>query len=83
MTTTNHRRAAFTPKEIGAFKLYVIEMVVIGTVLVAMAPSASGKVAGLIFSVVLIPVPPIVIYIYRRHNGGDVIVPNQSKDPAP
>jgi hypothetical protein len=50
-----------------AFKLYVLEVALIAAGLCLVAPSTSGRVAGVLFALALLPVPPLAIHAIRTH----------------
>jgi hypothetical protein len=66
MTHTVNQKVIFTRKETKAFKLYVVEVLLIGVGLYFIAPSGSGQMIAILFAISLIPIPPLVIYLYRK-----------------
>ena len=66
MTHTANQKVIFTRKETKAFKLYVVEVLLIGAGLYFIAPSGSGQIVGVLLAIALIPIPPLVIYLFRK-----------------
>jgi len=59
----------FTRKEIGAFRVYAVIVAAIGAGLSLVAPKGIGQVVGVSFAVLLLPIPPIIVYVARRRRG--------------
>jgi hypothetical protein len=66
MKGRDHGEAMFDAREIRSFKLYAIEVAAIAVAVFLVAPRGMGQVIGVTFALSLVPVPPIVIYLFRR-----------------
>ncbi len=58
----------FTPKEIRAFKLHALVMALVAAAIAVKAPPGAGQTLGALVCVLLVPVPPAVIYFMRSRN---------------
>jgi hypothetical protein len=59
-------KTGFTRKEIGALRIYAVIVAAIAAGLFVVAPKGVGQVLGLIFCLILLPIPPAVIYFMRK-----------------
>ena len=67
MTPPNQKpRVAFTPGELKAFKIHAVVMAAVAAGMLVVAPKGWGQVLGVLLAVLLLPVPPLVIYFFRR-----------------
>ncbi|HZZ18577.1 MAG TPA: hypothetical protein VFE25_04370, partial [Opitutaceae bacterium] len=82
MTRACTNNSIFSPKEKRAFKIFVIEMVLIGAGLCWIAPTTSGRLAGVLFAAALVPVPPAVLYVCRKLVGRHIPAPVLPVEPA-
>ena len=57
---------AFTPAEIRVFKIHAVLCAALAGAMAVVAPKGPGQVLGALFAVLLVPVPPLVIYLRRR-----------------
>lgn len=63
---TPTRRFAFTAAEIRTLRIYAVVCAVIGAGLVVVVPKGPGQVLAALFTVLLLPIPALVIYFRRR-----------------
>ncbi len=63
-------KIGFTPREIRAFKIYAVIVAAIGAALSVVAPKGVGQTLGALFAVALLPIPPLVVYFFRKRRGG-------------
>ena len=63
---TQNRRAGFTPHEIRVFYSYAVIDAAIAAGMYAVAPKGRGQLLGVLLAVLLLPVPPLVVYLLRR-----------------
>jgi hypothetical protein len=56
----------FTHKEIRAFRFYAVEVTVMAAVMYFVVPKGAGQIVALLFALILLPVPPLAIYMLRR-----------------
>lgn len=66
MAQLETKKTGFTRKEMRSFRNYALFVAAIGAGMFAVAPKGMGQVLGILFSVLLLPVPPSVIYLIRR-----------------
>jgi Na+(H+)/acetate symporter ActP len=66
VTPPENSSPGFTHKEIGVFRIYAVIVAAIGAGLFVVAPKGIGQVVGVTFAVLLLPVPPIIVYFARR-----------------
>lgn len=59
-------RPGFTPAEIKAFRLHAVVVAGIAAAMFVIAPKGLGQVLGVLFAILLLPIPPLVIYLLRR-----------------
>lgn len=57
---------AFTPPEIRVFKIHAVLCAALAGTMAVVAPKGSMQVLGALFAVLLVPVPPLVVYLRRR-----------------
>ena len=69
VTLELNERVAFTPKEISAFKIYAVIIAAIAAGMFVVAPKGAGQILGIVFAIVLLPIPPLMIYLVRRRKG--------------
>jgi uncharacterized membrane protein YbhN (UPF0104 family) len=60
------KAASFTRQEARCFQIYALLIAAIGAGMFVAAPKGLGQVVGVLFSVLLLPVPPFAIYLIRR-----------------
>ena len=60
----------FTPKEIKAFKIHAVLVAALAASFTVVASPGPGQVLGALFAVVLLPLPPLVVYLLRRRKSG-------------
>jgi len=56
----------FTPGEIKVFKIHAVLVAALAASFAVVAPSGPGQVLGALFAVLLLPIPPLVVYLLRR-----------------
>ncbi len=61
-----NQRAGFTPREVRAFRYYAVVDAAIAAGLFVVAPKGLGQLLGVLLAVLLLPVPPLVVYLLRR-----------------
>jgi len=66
MTQPKNSNPGFTHKEIRVFKIYAVIVAAIAAGLFVVAPKGAGQVVGVLFAVLLLPVPPFAVYLVRR-----------------
>ncbi len=66
MNKNDRPPVAFTPAEIRAFKVHALLMAALAGAMAVVAPPGPGRVLGALFAVLLVPVPPLVVYLRRR-----------------
>lgn len=67
MSENNNRPPiAFTPAEIRAFKVHAVLCAALAGAMAVVAPKGPWQVLGALLAVLLVPVPPLVIYLRRR-----------------
>jgi hypothetical protein len=59
-------RVGFTPKEIKAFKIHAVVVAALTALIFVLAPKGVGPAVGMVFALVVLPLPPLVIYLRRR-----------------
>ena len=59
-------RVAFTREEVRIFRIHAIIAAAIAAGMFAVAPKGLGQALGVLFAIVLLPVPPLVVYLVRR-----------------
>lgn len=59
-------RIGFTPGEIRAFRYHAVIVAAIAAGLAVVARSGAGKVLGVVLALILLPLPPLVVYLLRR-----------------
>jgi hypothetical protein len=70
MNQSEGPRLGFTSAEFKVFQLCAVLVAVIAAGMYSVAPKGLGQVLGVLFSVLLLPVPPLVIYVFRRRKIG-------------
>jgi hypothetical protein len=66
MNEERKQKVEFTAREIRAFKIYGVVVVVIAAGLYVVAPKGVGQIVGVLFALCLLPIPPLATYIVRR-----------------
>ena len=66
MNETGKPKTGFAPAEIRAFRYHAVLVAAIAAGLYVAAPSGLGRVVGVLFAVALLPIPPLVIFLWRR-----------------
>jgi hypothetical protein len=66
MSSESKERIGFTPKEISMLRVYAVIVAAIAAGMLVVAPKGLGQILGLVFAGVLLPVPPVTIYLVRR-----------------
>lgn len=63
------KKVAFTPREIRAFKIHAVVVAALAAGMTVVTPPGIGQTIGALFAVALLPIPPLVIYFFRRRQG--------------
>lgn len=66
MNSAEPPKVAFTPKEIRAFKVHAVIVAAITAGIFVVAPRGIGQLIGMVFAIIVLPAPPLVIYLLRR-----------------
>jgi len=66
MTQLENKTTGFTRQEMRIFKIYAVIIAAIAAGMFVVAPKGIGQVVGVLFAVLLLPVPPLAIYLVRR-----------------
>lgn len=64
---TESKARMFTAKEIMAFQINVAVCMAVAAGMFFVAPPGVGQILGVAFAAALMPLPPMVIYLSRRH----------------
>jgi hypothetical protein len=67
---SKEERRGFTSKEIVGFRIHAVVVAAIAAGMFAVAPKGFGQILGVLFALVLLPLPPLVIYLLRRRKPG-------------
>jgi len=62
MTPLEGNKSGLTRKETGVFKIYAVIVAAIGAGLFAVAPKDVRQAVGVIFALLLLPIPPRAVY---------------------
>jgi len=52
------------------FKFHAVIVAALVAAMAVVAPPGIGRVLGALFAVGLLPIPPLVVYLFRRRKGG-------------
>lgn len=64
--TTPPPQIGFTAKEIKLFRIHAILVAFITAGIFVLLPKGLGSLVGVLFGLIILPVPPVVVYLRRR-----------------
>lgn len=82
MTISNKKSAGFSRQEIRSLAIYSVIVAAIAVGMFIVSPKGMGQVVGVIFTVILLPLPPLAIFMFRRRGLQKRNGANRSTDPA-